>query len=603
MTRAADISRHLEARKLDALGYLFPAGKRHGHEFVVGNLRGDAGDSLKVSLNGKGTVWSDFATGDSGGDILDLWAQARCGGDIGAAMRDAARWLGIEQPRSNANHGSLLPPDRHPELGEPDHRYEYATAAGRALGYVCRWNARPGRNKEIRPLWLIASRWEWKHAPAPRPLYGLAELAAFPDRPVLIVEGEKAVEGARDHIDSHVIVTWPGGTSAVAHSDFAPLKGRNIILWPDNDDPGRKAMRAIADKLVDAKSVKGVKLPDGLPDGWDLGDAVPADLDPVTLIARAVDVRVDRLAGLGLVSAAALVAADFKPPRWAVPGIIPDGGGILAGKPKTGKSWMSEDFAIAVSGGGKALGNIQCDEGDVLLLALEDTDRRLHNRLKAVLQGKPAPSRLDIAFNWRRADEGGIDDIRAWLVAHPGARLVIIDTLAKMRGKPDRDKGVYDNDYAAMSAFKALADEFGVAILVLHHLNKAGNDDPVMAVSGTAGLTGSADTILVLKRSPGESFGTLYVRGRDVHETELGIQFDNDTGKWLHVGAADDHRKSEQRRAILRVLADNVDPMFPAEIAALLEKRQDAIRQALHRMHRAGEVSRLPNGRYYVAKI
>jgi DNA-binding transcriptional ArsR family regulator len=121
-------------------------------------------------------------------------------------------------------------------------------------------------------------------------------------------------------------------------------------------------------------------------------------------------------------------------------------------------------------------------------------------------------------------------------------------------------------------------------------------------VSGTAGLTGSADTILVLKRNPGEAFGLLYVRGRDVIEAEIGLQFDDKTGKWLHVGGADDHRKSEQRRAILRVLGDNVDPMYPAEIAAALDKRQSTIRQALLRMHRAGEVSRLPNGKYYAAK-
>ena len=189
-------------------------------------------------------------------------------------------------------------------------------------------------------------------------------------------------------------------------------------------------------------------------------------------------------------------------------------------------------------------------------------------------------------------------DVR--LTAHPAARLSIIDTLAKVRGKPDRDKGVYDNDYATIAAFKTLADEFGVPIVLVHHLNKVGHDDPLMAVSGTAGLTGSADTIIVLKRNPGEAFGTLYVRGRDVIETDLGVQFDNDTGKWMHVGAANDFRKSEQRRAILQAVASA--PMFPAEIAAALDKRQDTIRQALLRMHRAGEVSRLPNGKYYCMK-
>ena len=541
-----------------------------------------------------GTPSLAINTGENGKILFRCYANCTQDAVI-AALRGKGLW-------HTNGHDHSIPPERHPELGIPDIKYEYTTADGAVSGCVYRWNARPGGRKQIRPVWRIDGIWQWKAPPDPRPLYGLAELAAFPERPVLLVEGEKAAEGARDHVADHVVMTWPGGTGAVQHIDLAPLKGRDVVLWQDNDEPGKKAMRAITDRLSDARSVKGVKLPDGLPDGWDLGDAIPADLDPIALIGRAVDVRVDRLASLKLVSAATLVAADFKPPRWAIPKLVPEGLALLAGKPKSGKSWAALDFAVAVASGTSAFGNIPCEAGDVLYLALEDTERRLHGRLKAVLQGAPAPARLDIAVTWRRADEGGIEDIRAWLVTHPNARLVIVDTLAKIRGNPDRNKGVYDNDYAAVSAFKSLADEFGVAHLALHHLNKAGNDDPVMAVSGTAGLTGSADTILVLKRNPGEAFGLLYVRGRDVIEAEIGLQFDDSTGKWLHVGGADDHRKSEQRRALLRVLGDNVDPMYPAEIAAALDKQQSTIRQALLRMHRVGEVSRLPNGKYYAAK-
>src|SRR4029077_10772135 len=93
-----------------------------------------------------------------------------------------------------------------------------------------------------------------------------------------------------------------------------------------------------------------------------------------------------------LTSAADLVAREFKEPKWAVPQIIAEGLTILAGKPKTGKSWAALDFAVAVAGGYSALGNVACQQGDVLLLALEDNDRRLNQRLKAVLQGQPAPA-------------------------------------------------------------------------------------------------------------------------------------------------------------------------------------------------------------------
>src|SRR5262249_19054475 len=181
---------------------------------------------------------------------------------------------------------------------------------------------------------------------------------------------EKAAEGAKDHVDTHVVMTWPGGTGAVAHIDLTPLKGRHVVLWPDNDEPGRKAMRAIADRLTDARSVKGVKLPDGLPAGWDLGDAILTDLDPVALIGRAVDVRLDRLASLPIKKASALDASDLPDIKWAVPGLVPDGVSILAGPKSRGKSFISLDLAIAVASGGNALGNIKCELRAVLHIGL-----------------------------------------------------------------------------------------------------------------------------------------------------------------------------------------------------------------------------------------
>src|SRR4051794_24845751 len=91
---AAEIAELLRARVDEVLTKLLPAGKKVGHEYCVGSLHGDAGQSLKIHLNGKGNVWCDFATGDKGGDLLDLWAAVNCGGDLKSAMREAAEWLG-----------------------------------------------------------------------------------------------------------------------------------------------------------------------------------------------------------------------------------------------------------------------------------------------------------------------------------------------------------------------------------------------------------------------------------------------------------------------------------------------------------------------------
>jgi hypothetical protein len=570
----------MNARELTvALGGTWNAPRREGKARCPGH--DDSDPSLDIAEKNGGTVFI-----------------CRAGCDQHAVL-DALKARGLWRTNGTANDDGTL---RHPDLAKPDIVFRYHNAEAELVGVVCRWNARAGKKKELRPATYDAGKWRWNAFPEPRPLYHLPDLVAQPDKPVLVVEGEKAVDAARDIITCHVVTTWPGGSKAIKEADWRPLRGRDVVLWPDNDEAGKTAMRAIADRLTDARTVRGIKLPDGLPEKWDLGDPIPADLDPVALIGRARDLRGERLASLGLVSADALLAADFKPVRFAVPGLIPEGLGIFAGNPKAGKSWLILGVGVAVADGGLALGNIACAAGDVLLICLEDTPRRLAARLRAVLQGAPAPSRLDIATAWRRADEGGLADLRAWLTAHPNARLVAIDTLALIRGKPTRDQGVYAADYEAISAFKKVADEFGVAIILVHHRSKESRADPLASVSGTQGLTGSADTILVLDRKPKESHGMLYVRGRDVVEDELALQFDSETGRWLKVGAADDFRRSEQRRAILRLLIDSGDPMTPVDIAKALGKRGDAMRQTLIRMRKAGEVSQLPNGKYYATR-
>jgi hypothetical protein len=310
-------------------------------------------------------------------------------------------------------------------------------------------------------------------------------------------------------------------------------------------------------------------------------------------------------AGVTLTSAADLVAREFKEPKWAIPQIIAEGLAILAGKPKTGKSWLALDFAVAVAGGYSALGNVECQQGDVLLLALEDNDRRLHQRLKAVLQGQPAPASLEIATSWRRADAGGLDDLQAWLTAHPQARLVVIDTLQMIRSQRNKTDGVYADDYQAVGRLKALADKANVPFLVVHHLRKETAGDPLESVSGTAGITGSADTILVLQREPKDSLGLLYIRGRDVPEAEIAMQFDETTGKWLRLIGADDFRRSKERNAIIRALLDLGEPMTPAEIADAIGKPRSngSVRVLLHKMRKAGDVIKSADGRYTASQI
>lgn len=285
--------------------------------------------------------------------------------------------------------------------------------------------------------------------------------------------------------------------------------------------------------------------------------------------------------------------------RWAVPTFVPEGLTIFGGPKSRGKSWIALDLALAVAGGTRALGSVLCDPGAVLYLALEDSERRIQDRQRAILQGVPAPRGLRVATEWKRLDRGGLDDIDRWIASEESARLVIIDVYAKVKAAQDAKQGIYDQDYAGMTPLYALARSRRVSIVPVHHNNKIGADDPVMRISGTVGFTGAADTTLVLDRKASAQQGELHVRGRDVPERSVALSFDSLTGCCTMLGPAEDYRKSEERRTIIGYLKEAGMPQTPVQIAAEIGKNRATIRKILSRMLSAGEISRLPNGKYY----
>src|SRR4051812_38345342 len=129
---------------------------------------------------------------------------------------------------------------RHGRYGTPSEVWQYLDPGGSLLYAVCRFDP-PDSKKEILPFSCGADDWRSKAPPQPRPLYGLARLAARPSAPVLVVEGEKAAEAARAVFPEVVVISWHGGAHAVAKADWTPLRERKVAVWPDADGPGRKA--------------------------------------------------------------------------------------------------------------------------------------------------------------------------------------------------------------------------------------------------------------------------------------------------------------------------------------------------------------------------
>ncbi|WP_094602861.1 hypothetical protein SPSIL_009870 [Sporomusa silvacetica DSM 10669] len=200
------------------------------------------------------------------------------------------------------------------------------------------------------------------------------------------------------------------------------------------------------------------------------------------------------------ITAAELLKKQLPEPVWIVPDILPAGLIIIAGPPKTGKSWLSMGLAVAVASGGNFLGQ-DVQKGQAIYLALEDTERRLQSRLQIVLTEEKGPEGLHFFTNWPKDGEGGLTFLAEWLLEHEDCRLVIVDTLQKIKRKPGRNENAYESDYAAMTGFKQIADKFNVAVVLVHHLKKGSETDIFNQISGSVGLSGAADAMMVLKRA------------------------------------------------------------------------------------------------------
>lgn len=302
-------------------------------------------------------------------------------------------------------------------------------------------------------------------------------------------------------------------------------------------------------------------------------------------------------------SAAELLGQSFPPPRFAVEGLIPEGVMVLAGAPKVGKSWLALNLAVDVATGSKALGAVGTVQGDVLYLALEDTPRRLQRRLRQVLGDGPAPDRLGLSVQCPPTPAHALTLIRGWLTAHPGARLVIIDVFERIRGPRLQDETHYSAEYRVMSMVKKLADEYGISVVLIHHVRKMSSDDFLNEISGTTGLSGAADTIIVLKRARGEHDGTLSITGRDVEESEYALKFHADRGAWELLGPAADYAAStETRRQIMNCLRAGNDGAKPIDVAKKTGLNHDLVKKTMLRMAEAGQLEKGTAGRYFLPK-
>lgn len=300
------------------------------------------------------------------------------------------------------------------------------------------------------------------------------------------------------------------------------------------------------------------------------------------------------------ITLAELQHKQFHPERWVVQDILPEGACLLAAKPKAKKSWLSLGLGIPVAMGGVALGRLSVTPGRVLYLDLEGKQQRIQKRTRAILgvQHIAWPGNFHIYTKWPQGD-AGMTQLAAWLETYPDTALVIIDVLGNFRRPIEKHEQPYQYDRDTVSPLNELLEKYHAAGILVHHTNKARHDDVMDSISGTTGLPSAVNTMWAMGRDPNDSNITIFsMRGRDLENDDpLALRWDAYMNMHVIEGAAAEVATSAERKAVLKVLSDDV-PRSPIEIAKELGKSVDPVKQLLRKLLNDGLVDKPVYGKY-----
>ena len=303
-----------------------------------------------------------------------------------------------------------------------------------------------------------------------------------------------------------------------------------------------------------------------------------------------------------------LDAQEYPPVRFAVPGLIPEGFGLLTGPPKIGKSWSVMGLGLAVACGGRALGHITIPKPrPTLYMALEDGERRVQDRARKLLHGQPIPANMHFVTDVPPLLV--LDVLDAWMEANADEQpLVILDTLGRVMPSARPGESAYERDYRIGTQLKRLADARpGSTLLVVHHVRKASGDDWMDSTSGTNGLNGSADFTVNLSRDRNSDEGLIRVTGRDVVEGEYSVTVKD--GEWTLAGESlDAAAQAAQQTKATRNLSDDAaaiiqhvndhGPVSPQKIATALDMPVTKVRTYCTRAVDTDRIIRISRGLY-----
>ncbi|MDD9335196.1 MAG: AAA family ATPase [Rickettsiaceae bacterium] len=489
------------------LSYLFPNGTFHGDEFRIGDVHGNKGQSLRVELSGsRAGLWNDFATGE-GGDIIDLWAavhRKNARTEFPEVMASISEWLG-----NNKKYREYVDEDFEKFITQS---WNYYDENGQVIVKVYRSDP-PGKKKVYKPFDVKRGRYG---SPGIRPIYNIPGI--LKSDKIVLVEGEKCAEAL---IEKGITATtaMSGANAPIEKTDWTPLKGKHIIIWPDNDEAGKKYAKNAEKKLLEigVESLVVLNIPQNKTKGWDAADCVEEGINVKEFLASTA-LTTNTLSTKSLISFSARQYFNDKSPMpedIVAPRILtPSGLLVFAGAPKVGKSDFLISWLIYMAAGAQFLDMVPKRPLRIFYLQTEIGYHYMRERLQ---QLKINEELLEIALDnlvitpqtKLLLNDDSIDEVLGEIKKSFGSNTVDIIAIDPLRNVFDAGENSSENDNNAMLFFlqerveklRALVNP-NAGVILVHHTKKMQKksleEDPFQSFSGAGSLRSFYTTGMIM---------------------------------------------------------------------------------------------------------
>lgn len=500
-------------------------------EARIGDAYGTAGGSLSISLRGANAgLWHDHATGQ-GGDLMDLYMEYMGYGreKFGLALKEvASEFLGdpVEVPRAPWDESAARRIERKKlelgskpradmvELGPKVADWKYRDLHGNVVASVARYELEDG-GKTYRPFTfkLVDGKMQWKMgAPDLRPLYRIPEIATC--QHVVLVEGEKCAD-ALASLGIDATTAMQGSKAPIEKTDWTPIQGKSVVIWPDNDKSGMEYGERVAAHLRNLGcTVATVVIPADAPEKWDAADCIEEGRDPRDVLRTATQPPPPRNDRFPIYAWSDL--ENLPPARWLIKGYVPEGGLVgVYGPSGHNKSFTIVDMAGCVATGMDWHGApvAQCP----VLYIVGEGQRGVRKRLQAWQKVKGALSGLFVMPVAPMLP----DDLQALQAAidtmDDRPRVIILDTLARTFKGNENDA---EDMGGWLRAVSEMQRRYDATLIFVHHTGK----DLDKKDRGHSSLRAASDTMIRVQKR-GEHGVTVQVdKQKDDEELTLELR-------------------------------------------------------------------------------